>query len=399
MIDNQLWYSHYYFNLVSNFTYNYYFPTTGDEFRQKDTRDMTGYNGKISKTKPINGATFTSTLGAGLRYDNIYPIELDHTENGQFLSYLQYGRAKELNANTYFDETLCTGKWLFNAGLRLDYFHFFYQNLAPFVDTFASGIFNGINPNAEKSVLSPKLGAEYTFNSKIQLYLKTGKGFHSNDARVVIANKGYEISPAAYGADLGVNWKPLPNLYINTAIWYMYLQQEFRFGGDLVDQPGGPVGLSGRTVREGVDFSARYQLTKWLFASLNINPAKPRYLDSAKGHDYVELAPTLTSTAGLDFRFKNGINGGISYRYLRDRAANSDYSLTARGYFITDLTANYTRKKYEVGMAIENLFNQVWDEAQFEYTSQLKNETKPVTEVSYTPGVPFFAKFHVSVFF
>ena len=243
------------------------------------------------------------------------------------------------------------------------------------------------------------MSAEYTFNSQFQLYLKAGKGFHSNDARVVIANQGFGVLPAAYGADLGVNWKPLPNLFINTAVWYLYLQQEFTFGEDLIDQPGGPVSPSGRSVRTGIDFSARYQLTKWLFANLNVNPARPRYIDSAKGHDYVALAPTLTSTAALDFRLKNGLNGGISYRYLHNRAANSDYSLIARGYFITDLAVNYTRKRYEVGVAIENLFNRQWDEAQFEYTSQLRGETKPVDQVSYTPGVPFFAKLKVALFF
>ena len=247
--------------------------------------------------------------------------------------------------------------------------------------------------------MSPKLSAEYTFNPQFQLYLKTGKGFHSNDARVVIANKGFEVLPAAYGADLGANWKPLPNLFVNVAAWYLYLQQEFTFGQDLIDQPGGPVSPTGRTERFGIDFSARYQFTKWLFANLNINPDRPRYIDSAKGHNYVELAPTLTSTASLDFRLKNGINGGISYRYLHNRAANTDYTLTARGYFITDLAVNYTRKRYEVGIAIENLFNQQWDESQFEYVSQLKNEVKPVDEVSYTPGVPFFAKLKLSVFF
>jgi len=398
-MDNQLWYSHYYFNLISNFTFYYYFPTTGDEFRQKDERDLGGYNGKIYKSTTINDMTFTSTAGAGFRYDNIYPLELDHTENGQFLGYLQYGRAKELNANTYFDESLSLGKWLFNAGLRADYFHFYYQNLAPNEDTFANGVFTTLNPNAQKAIVSPKLSAEYTFNPEFQLYLKAGKGFHSNDARVVIANQGFEVLPAAYGADLGMNWKPLPNLYINTAIWYLYMQQEFTFGQDLIDQPGGPVTPSGRSVREGIDFSARYQLTPWLFASLNVNPAKPRYIDSVRGHDYIPLAPTLTSTAALDFRFKNGINGGISYRYLHNRAANSDYTLTAQGYFIPDLAINYTQKRYELGITIENLFNQQWDESQFEYISQLKNETHPVDQVSYTPGVPFFAKFKVSVFF
>jgi hypothetical protein len=398
-MENQLWYSHYYFNLVSNFTFYYYFPTTGDEFRQLEDRDLGGYNGKISKTATINDATYTTTIGAGLRYDHVAPSELDHTENGQFLDYLQYGRTKELNTNAYFDETISTGKWLFSAGSRLDYFHFNYINLAPASDPYASAIFTGISPDAQKVIVSPKLFAEYTFNNELQLYFKAGKGFHSNDARVAIANKGVDVIPAAYGTDLGVNWKPLPNLFINAAVWYLYLQTEFTFGQDLIDQPAGPVGPTGRTVRDGIDFSARYQLTPWLFTNLNLNFARPRYLDSAKGHDYVELAPTFTSTAGLDFRFKNGINGGLSYRYLHNRAATSDYSLTARGYFITDLAVNYTQPRYEIGLAIENLFNRQWDESQFEYTSLLKGETTPVDQVSYTPGVPFFAKLKFTLFF
>jgi len=101
----------------------------------------------------------------------------------------------------------------------------------------------------------------------------------------------------------------------------------------------------------------------------------------------------------LYYRFKNGLNGGISYRYLHNRAANEDYSLTALGYFVTDLTANYTKRKYEISLAVENLLNQTWNEAQFEYVSRLKYETAPVDEVSYTPGVPFFARLKLAVFF
>lgn len=399
VMENQAWYSHYYLNLVSNFTYFYYFPTTGDEFRQKEKRDFGGYNGKISKTSCADDLTFTTTAGAGLRYDNISPLELDHIENGQFLNYLQYGKAKELNTNAYFEETLRAGKWLFNAGVRLDYFHFYYLSLAPAADTIAFKLFENVQPNAHKTIISPKLNIEYTFNNRVQLYLKAGKGFHSNDSRVVIANQGFEDLPGAYGIDLGVNWKPLPDLYINSALWYLYLQQEYTFGQDLIDQPDGPVSITGPTVRIGIDLSVRYQFNSWLFANLNVNAARPRYLDSLKSHSYVELAPTFTSTAGLDFRLKNGLNGGISYRYLHNRAADNEYNFTARGYFITDLAVNYTKKKYEVGIAVENLFNRRWDESQFEYTSQLKGETAPVTQVSYTPGVPFFAKLKFAVFF
>jgi hypothetical protein len=63
-----------------------------------------------------------------------------------------------------------------------------------------------------------------------------------------------------------------------------------------------------------------------------------------------------------------------------------------------NLTTSRTLK-YEIGLAIENLFNQGWNESQFEYTSRLKYETQPVDEVSYTPGVPFFAKVKLAVFF
>ena len=65
-----------------------------------------------------------------------------------------------------------------------------------------------------KAILSPKLNIQYTLSPQVQLYFKSGKGFHSNDARVVIANQGYQVLPAAYGVDLGINWKPAsPPIY------------------------------------------------------------------------------------------------------------------------------------------------------------------------------------------
>ena len=332
----------------------------------------------------------------GIRNDDMSPSYLAHTINGStILNYIQLGKIHEINLNGYIDETYETGNWLFNAAVRVDYLHFYYLNLAPASDTSAA-IYNGVNPTAQKAIVSPKFSVQYAVNPQMQFYIKTGKGFHSNDARIVIANRGYEILPAAYGADFGVNWKPVPNLFINTALWYLYLQQEFTYGADLGDQAVLP---GGKTKREGIDFSIRYQFNHWLYGFMNIDLDKPRSIGAPKGEDYLPLAPTFTSTGGLDVKFSNGINGSINYRYMHNRAANDNYSLTALGYWVTDLTLNYTRKKYEVGIAIENLFNVTWNESQFAYTSRLKNETQPVDEVSYTPGTPFFAKLKFSIFF
>jgi outer membrane cobalamin receptor len=395
-LENQLYYLHTYFNLFTNFTFYYVDPVNGDEFNQHEVRDMFGYNGKISRQSVFGNAVLNSSAGIGFRYDHTHPSWLAHSLDGDsLLNYLQLGIVKEANVNAYIDETLETGRWLFNVGLRADYFNFYYLNRAPASDS-AAGIYNGLSTSQGKASINPKINIQYTLNDRVQLYVKTGKGFHSNDARVVIGNEDYRVLPSAYGVDLGINWKPLPHLYINTALWYIYLQQEFTYGSDYGDESVQP---GGRTVRKGIDFSARYQITKWLYGDANVNLAKPRALDEIKGEDYIEGAPTFTSTAGLYVRFKNGINGGISYRYMHDRPANADYSLVAKGYFLTDLTANYTRKNYEIGLSIENLFNTTWNETEIEYITRLKNEAAPVDELSYTAGIPFFAKLKFSVFF
>ena len=392
-LENQAYYTHYYLNLVSNFTFYYSYPTEGDEFRQHEARNLYGYNGKLSQKNYFPHATLTSAAGWGLRYDNIDPLYLAHTQKGEILNYLQLGHARETALNGYLDETLQVGKWLFNAGARVDHLHFYYNNRS--TDS-AAAVFQGADPRAGKAMVSPKLSVQYTIDGQTQLYVRLGKGFHSNDVRIVIANQGYEILPAAYGADLGINWKPAPRLFINAALWYLYLRQEFTYGADLGDDAVTP---GGRTRRVGIDVSARYQLSDCLFGYLNANAAHPRTLDVAKAESYIALAPSFTSTAGLDFRFADGWNGGISYRYMHDRPGNADNTLTASGYFITDMTVNYTRKKYEFGLIIENLFNTEWKESQFEELSRLKNEVRPVDELSYTPGIPFFAKLKCSVFF
>ena len=74
-----------------------------------------------------------------------------------------------------------------------------------------------------------------------------------------------------------------------------------------------------------------------------------------KGQNYIPLAPVWTSTGGITYTNKNGLNGSLRYRYIGDRPANEDYSLTATGYFITDAVLNYTKPKYEIGLVINNV--------------------------------------------
>ncbi|MGN6639562.1 MAG: TonB-dependent receptor [Mucilaginibacter sp.] len=376
-MENELYYTHYTFQLHVNSTFFAEDDINGDERQQHETRDMFGYNGKLSKTNHFGNSILTSTIGLQSRFDRTYGTEYSNvTEQYQFLDYITQGDIRQNNSAVYLDETFESGKWLINAGSRIDYFHFNYH------DTTKTQV-----------IVSPKVNIQYTVNNQIQFYVKAGKGFHSNNAIAVIGNNGLETIPAAYGADLGLNWKPIPHLYINAALWYLYLQQEFVYTDD------GDIAPGGKTRREGIDLSARYQLAKWLFADLNVNLAKPRLVDSARGKNYLALAPTFTSTGGLDFKFDNGINGGISYRYMHNRPGNNTNTLTADGYYVTDLKVNYAQKRYEIGLSVENLFNTKWNEFEAEEVSRLRGEAAPVDQMSFTPGTPFFAKLRIALFF
>jgi outer membrane receptor protein involved in Fe transport len=160
----------------------------------------------------------------------------------------------------------------------------------------------------------------------------------------------------------------------------------------------GIVESNGKTRRSGVDLSARYQFNKWLFADFNINLARPRSLEKPKEQDYLPLAPTITSNGGLSWKMQKGFNGSLRYRYIKNRPANEDNTIIAHGYFVGDLSFNYTQKKHEFGFVIENLFNAKWNEAQFATESRLKNEIAPVEEIHFTPGTPFALRFKIAFF-
>jgi outer membrane receptor protein involved in Fe transport len=149
----------------------------------------------------------------------------------------------------------------------------------------------------------------------------------------------------------------------------------------------------------GVDFSLRYQILPWLFFDGDLNVTRPKAKDESETENYIPLAPTLSSIGGLSFNMKNGLNGTLRYRYIGDRAANETNSVTAEGYVIADAVLNYTRPKYEIGVSMENIFNEKWNEAQFDTESRLSYEQEPVSEIHFTPGTPLFVKLKAVFFF
>jgi outer membrane receptor protein involved in Fe transport len=381
---NQFYYSRYDFKLYSNFTFFLNDSINGDQIKQEDHRNIYGYSSTLNLNHTIGAKKLSSTFGTGVRYDNSN-IGLSHTVKRNFLNEIVSGTLNQVNAWLYADENLdITSRLRLNIGARADFYNFDFKNQT--YDT-ASG-------NVTKALVSPKLNLFYTLNPSVQLFAKSGFGFHSNDARAVVVGQLNNTLPRAFGYEIGSTFKLGKRIIVNTALWGLDLESELIYVGDE-----GIVEAAGRSRRLGIDLGARYQLSQYLFVDVDINMNNGKLLDEPADANRIPLAPTFTSIGGISYKRPTGFSGSLRYRYMGDRAAIEDNSIIARGYFLVDAVVNYTKGNYQFGLTAENLLNRQWKEAQFATESRLQNEAQSVNEIHFTPGTPLFIKGSVSYFF
>ncbi len=380
---NQIYYCYYEFELYSNFTFYKEDTINGDQIRQKENRNTGGYNGTYQKEFTIGKIKTETKTGVQIRYDAVNNVELTRTKDRTLnTKNIMLGDVNELNAAAYYSQKLSFTEKLDVTGmLRYDHFNNHYIDKLENTDL-----------SSNSFIFSPKLNFNYRINDKVQLYLYNGRGFHSNDTRVAVQENGKKVLPPAYGTDLGGIFKLGKKLILHSALWYLWLDQEFVYVGDE-----GIVEAGGQTNRFGLDISTRYEIAKNWYADLDLSIANPRAIGVPKEESYLPLAPRFTTVGGITYRRKTGWNGSLRYRYMADRPANETNSVIAKGYFVVDAAVNYSRKKWEAGLSIQNLLNTKWKETQFDTESQLKNETTPVSEIHFTPGTPFFARLNFTI--
>ena len=327
------------------------------------------------------------------------------------------------------EELIFSRLFRIQAGLRHDYFTF--ETIDKLEAQDPSGpVMPGIpraSGSAQQSMLNPKLNLVFSPSDKLDLFLNSGSSFHSNDSRDVIASKvmgeithalerkgfspeqvddslralnfdpeqkNIKTLPRAIGYEAGVRYQPVPNLLILLALWGMDMEEELVFVGDE-----GTTEISGPTRRLGFDLETRLQFSSWFWLTVDINYSHGRYKDLPDGKNYIPLAPIWTSIAGLTWRHPSGWTADLNYRFVGDRPANEDNTLTALGYHLLNFYLGYQTGNFKLFVFFENLTNTDWNEAQFDTYSRLKNEAVPVHDINYTPGNPFNIRAGVEYYF
>ncbi|MDO6801121.1 carboxypeptidase-like regulatory domain-containing protein [Wenyingzhuangia sp. 1_MG-2023] len=373
-----LYYTNYNFDLYSNFTFFLNNPINGDQIHQKESRNLFGYQSDYQEKFDLGTSEVVLNAGIGVRADRADKVELSSTKNkSEILERIRYGDVNETNFFSYISANFEIGKWNLTPSVRLDRFNFGYQDFL--------GTDNKLKEQ-NALVVSPKLSVTYTPNNLFQTYAKVGQGFHTNDSRLVLSSLGNDI-PKAYTTDVGFLWKAVPDLLVGFTAWGMLSEQEFVYVGDA-----GVVEPNGASIRKGVSLSTRYQPVKSLFVNLDANYTHARFRDEPNGQDYVPLAPDFTLKGGVNYKKESGFYGGIDFLHLKNRPANEDNSIVAKGYTLTNLNVGYEWDKIILGVQIQNLFDVAWNETQFATESRLAGEVNSVEEIHFTPGTPFFLK-------
>lgn len=285
-----------------------------------------------------------------------------------------------------------------------------------------------ISGSTSAAIVSPKANLTITPVTDTDIYLNFGEGFHSNDARNALTSRRSSFEPLtkALAYELGARTRQFDRLDVAASLWLLDLDSELVFSGDAGNQEtgssGGVLVPSPASRRWGIDFETRYQIFSWLQADYDLSWSDPRFNASApdgsirKG-DAVALAPTLLMNGGLTAQFGNGFSVALRSRFLDDRPASEDRTLTARGYFLLDLIAKYRWRNVEASVALLNLTDTDWREAQFSDNSCTRREVgrspgcdaspgkqnshavDPASDIHFTPGNPFGVRAGIKVFF
>lgn len=411
----QPYFCRYNFKLFSNFTFFLEDSENSDMIEQTDDRTVLGLNTEYKFTQLISSIQANTTFGGGFRSDDI-AVSLWHSPNRRRLTQRVDSGIIERNLFLWAQEELIINpKLRFQLGLRGDYFTF---NVEDHLDTLSDETVNLPHASgyAQEAMLNPKFNMVYSPIQSIDVFLNFGTGFHSNDARDVVIEQtisdleqtykrqdlseeqiderltqmnfnrdhaGVQTLPRAIGAEIGTRHRFFDRFNIGFAGWWLELDEELVFVGDA-----GETEISGKSQRIGIDIEGRIKILSWLWIDTDVNLSQGKYVDEPDDANQIPLAPRITSTGGLTAIHPSGWDVSLRYRHIGDRPANEDGSVTAEGYTVVNLGLSYTYGPFQYFVAVENLFDVDWNEAQFDTESRLRNETEPVSEIHFTPGNP-----------
>jgi hypothetical protein len=374
----------------------------GSQIEQDDTRTQSGALVALTHRTVIGGMPLRTTFGLQLRDDDI-ESQLHRTQGRTRLDGVSAdipgpvvdAHIGEVETGVYVEEEARPARWLrFLVGARGD-------RVDVAVNDESQTAIDKVSGATGQAQLSPKATAVVSPVRQIDVFANYGRGFHSNDARTLLAGQSATLLAAATGYEVGTTVRPLPGLTLSAVGFLIDLQSELTFAGDTAS-----TAPSGSTRRYGFELTGHYQLGKRLYADVAFTAAHGRYTDAADvaaGTVYLPDAPIRTFTAAVGGRQPLGpvtLSGAVDVRSMADRYGDQGPNpLVETGWTVVDAQVAARWKRFEVGADLFNVGDVAYRGGQTEVASRLPGEgPNPPTGISFTPGMPRTLMGHAAVY-
>ena len=377
LLEVQAYAIDYEMSLFSNFTYLLDDPVDGDQFQQRDQRQIYGF--AVSQQWDYGRSRWRA--GAEGRLDDIDQVGLFRTSRRQLTSTVRDDAVEEGSlgihlANEFrFNDSLRT-----YVGVRHDRYEFD-------VDAHSLPVNSG---SADDSATSLKGSLVYKPSEALELYASAGQGFHSNDARGttihVDPNSGESVDPVdplvrSEGYELGARLYFSDRLHATAALWQLGLDSELLFVGDA-----GTTEVSRPSRRDGIEFGLYWFGNRNIQGDIEASYTDARFTDA--GDEEIPGAIPFVLSASVTGRIDGGALDGVfstlRLRHFGPYPLIEDSSVESDGSTLVNARVGKDWQRFGLYLDIFNLLDSDDHDIDYFYASRLPGETaEGVEDIHY----------------
>jgi len=358
-------------SLFSNFTYFLDDPVNGDQFAQPDRRVTSGFNASHSWHGHAGDMPWQTTVGVQAQNDNIFNGLL-HTKARATIDTVREDHIVESSVGAYIEQELrFTPAFRAVGGMRADRYRF----------RVAGGVPEN-SGSASDMQLSPSLSLIFGPWQRMEFYVNAGRGFHSNDARGVVA-KADPATPLSRsrGYELGLRSEAVKGLQTVLSVYRLDFDSELVYLGDAGSTEAGRPSR-----RYGIEFSNYWKPLKWLSFDADLAFARGRYREDAPEGEHIPGAVEGVAQLALTLTPQGPWSGALRLRYFGPRPLLEDNSVRSNGTSTLNGRIAYKiSKSTQLELEGFNLANRRDSAIDYFYTSRLQNEAEAKDDIHFHP--------------
>ena len=358
---------YYDFVLTSNFTYFLEDPVNGDQFQQRDRREIFGGSASHRFDTTLGSIPLALRIGGDTRYDHIENVGLYDSVAGIRTNTIRQDQVDEFSAALYADaEFSLTPRLRATLGLRGDYYGYD-----------VNSDLNANSGDGSDAILGPKFAIAWRPIDGLEFYGNYGESFHSNDVRgATITIDPATGAPAdqvdalvrARGGEIGGRVET-GGFTASIVAFYLELGSELVFVGDA-----GATEPNDASRRYGTEATAFWRPVPWLALDGSIALTHARFRGVPAGLDRIPNSVDNVIAAGATLDFGQGFSGALRVRHFGEAPLIEDGSARSEPTTLVNLGAYYEFSRVRIGFDLLNVFGARDNDITYFYASRLPGE-------------------------